>query len=69
MWQEVLGVVANLISVDQSYENAVEAILGGQLQSLPQNAHSPRKPPPRCGKLSDSSRRQGAAPAQQVELL
>ncbi len=34
MWQEVLGVVANLISVDQTYETAVEAILGGQLQSL-----------------------------------
>jgi chromosome segregation protein len=34
MWQEVLGVVANLISVDQAYEAAVEAILGSQLQSL-----------------------------------
>ncbi len=34
MWQEVLGVVANLISVDQAYETAVEAILGSQLQSL-----------------------------------
>ena len=34
MWQEVLGVVANLISVDQAHENAVEALLGGQLQSL-----------------------------------
>ncbi len=34
MWQEVLGVVANLISIDQAHENAVEAILGGQLQSL-----------------------------------
>ena len=34
MWQEVLGVVANLISVDQVYEAAVEAVLAGQLQSL-----------------------------------
>ncbi len=34
MWQEVLGVVANLVSVDQTHENAVEALLGGQLQSL-----------------------------------
>jgi chromosome segregation protein len=34
MWQEVLGVVANLISVDQAHESAVEALLGGQLQSL-----------------------------------
>ncbi len=34
MWQEVLGVVANLISVDEAHENAVEALLGGQLQSL-----------------------------------
>ncbi|HTC22585.1 MAG TPA: hypothetical protein VK859_17140, partial [bacterium] len=34
MWQEVLGVVANLISVDQTHESAVEALLGGQLQSL-----------------------------------
>ena len=34
MWQEVLGVVANLIATDQAHENAVEALLGGQLQSL-----------------------------------
>jgi chromosome segregation protein len=34
MWQSVLGVVADLISVDQIHETAVEALLGGQLQSL-----------------------------------
>ncbi len=34
MWQEVLGVVANLVTVDQAHESAVEALLGGQLQSL-----------------------------------
>ncbi len=34
MWQEVLGVVADLITVDQAHENAVEALLGSQLQSL-----------------------------------
>ena len=34
MWQEVLGVVADLVSVDQTHESAVEAILGSQLQSL-----------------------------------
>lgn len=34
MWQEVLGVVADLLSVDQSLEGAVENLLGSQLQSL-----------------------------------
>jgi chromosome segregation protein len=34
MWQEVLGVVADLISVDHSREGAVESLLGSQLQSL-----------------------------------
>ena len=34
MWQEVLGVVADLISVDQTHEKAVEVLLGTQLQSL-----------------------------------
>ncbi len=34
MWQEVLGVVADLLSVDQSLESAVENLLGSQLQSL-----------------------------------
>ncbi len=34
MWQEVLGVVADLLSVDQSMEGAVENLLGSQLQSL-----------------------------------
>lgn len=34
MWQEVLGVVADLVSVDQQHEVAVETLLGSQLQSL-----------------------------------
>lgn len=34
MWQEVLGVLANLLVVDQAHEAAVEVLLGGQLQSL-----------------------------------
>ncbi len=34
MWQEVLGVVADLISVDKVHEAAVETLLGSQLQSL-----------------------------------
>jgi chromosome segregation protein len=34
MWQDVLGVVADLISVDHEREGAVESLLGGQLQSL-----------------------------------
>jgi chromosome segregation protein len=34
MWQEVLGVVADLIFVDQAHETAVETLLGSQLQSL-----------------------------------
>ncbi len=34
MWQEVLGVVADLISVDKVHEGAVETLLGSQLQSL-----------------------------------
>ncbi len=34
MWQEVLGVVADLISVDQKHETALETLLGSQLQSL-----------------------------------
>jgi chromosome segregation protein len=34
MWQEVLGVVADLVTVEQARESAVETILGSQLQSL-----------------------------------
>ena len=34
MWQGVLGVVADLISTDQTHETAVESILGSQLQSV-----------------------------------
>jgi chromosome segregation protein len=34
MWQGILGVVADLVSVDQVRETGVEALLGGQLQSL-----------------------------------
>ncbi len=34
MWQEVLGVVADLLFVDQQHETAVESLLGSQLQSL-----------------------------------
>ncbi len=34
MWQGVLGVVADLLSTDQSREAAVESLLGSRLQSL-----------------------------------
>jgi len=34
MWQEVRGVVGDLISVEQAHESAVENLLGSQLQSL-----------------------------------
>jgi len=34
MWQGIRGVVADLVSVDQARETGVEALLGGQLQSL-----------------------------------
>lgn len=34
MWQGIRGVVADLVSVEQSREVGVEALLGGQLQSL-----------------------------------
>lgn len=34
MWQGIRGVVADLVSVEQARETGVEALLGGQLQSL-----------------------------------
>ncbi|HUO57342.1 MAG TPA: chromosome segregation protein SMC [bacterium] len=34
MWQDVLGVVADLVVVDKAHEGAVETLLGSQLQSL-----------------------------------
>lgn len=40
MWQEVLGVVADLLVVDKAHEGAVETLLGSQLQSLVIQTHA-----------------------------